>query len=105
MQDTYYKTGLCQFIARSQSFEHATMAVIAASRQMIHTSTMRVWRKRNIVQESEANSVWLGVDVTWNDQLLLINSEPVFIVMENLFCTYFFLEVGWTLFKSGGKYK
>ncbi|CAE7294229.1 Cacna1b [Symbiodinium pilosum] len=69
MQDTYYKTGLCQFIARSQSFEHATMAVIAA------------------------NSVWLGVDVTWNDQLLLINSEPVFIVMENLFCTYFFLEI------------
>eukprot|EP00439_Symbiodinium_sp_Y106_P085745 s679_g29.t1 len=69
MQDTYYKTGLCQYIARSQTFENATMAVIAA------------------------NSVWLGVDVTYNDQLLLINSQPVFIIMENLFCTYFFLEI------------
>lgn len=69
MQDTYYKTGLCQYIARSQTFENATMAVIAA------------------------NSVWLGVDVTYNDQLLLINSQPIFIIMENLFCTYFFLEI------------
>ena len=42
---------------------------------------------------TEANSVWLGVDVTYNDQLLLINSQPIFIIMENLFCTYFFLEV------------
>ena len=32
MQDTYYKTGLCQYIARSQTFENATMAVIAVSR-------------------------------------------------------------------------
>ena len=31
MQDTYYKTGLCQYIARSQTFENATMAVIAVS--------------------------------------------------------------------------
>ena len=37
--------------------------------------------------------MWLGVDVTYNDQLLLINSQPIFIIMENLFCTYFFLEV------------
>ncbi|CAJ1343548.1 unnamed protein product [Effrenium voratum] len=69
MQDTYYSSGVCQYIARSQMFEHATMAMIAA------------------------NAVWLGIDVTYNNQILLINSEPVFIIMENVFCTYFFLEI------------
>ncbi|CAE7319040.1 unnamed protein product, partial [Symbiodinium necroappetens] len=82
MQDTYYKTGLCQYIARSQTFENATMAVIAVS-----------WWSFQQGVEIPANSVWLGVDVTYNDQLLLINSQPIFIIMENLFCTYFFLEV------------
>ncbi|CAK9006240.1 unnamed protein product [Durusdinium trenchii] len=69
MQDTYWSSGVCQYIARSSTFEHTTMIMIAA------------------------NAVWLGVDVTYNNQILLINSEPVFIIMENIFCTYFFCEI------------
>lgn len=40
-----------------------------------------------------ANAVWLGIDVTYNTEILLINSAPVFIIMENIFCTYFFWEI------------
>jgi len=69
MQDTYWNSGICQYIARSATFEHTTMAMIAA------------------------NAVWLGIDVTYNTEILLINSAPVFIIMENIFCTYFFWEI------------
>lgn len=69
MQDTYWSSGICQYIARSSTFEHATMAMIAA------------------------NAVWLGIDVTYNTEILLINSAPVFIIMENIFCSYFFCEI------------
>lgn len=62
-------SGICQYIARSSTFEHATMAMIAA------------------------NAVWPGIDVTYNTEILLINSAPVFIIMENIFCSYFFCEI------------
>jgi hypothetical protein len=38
------------------------------------------------------NAVWIWVDCDYNSSPVLYYSHPVFIVIENLFCTYFFGE-------------
>lgn len=65
----YHKTGWAQHIARSYWFEHTTMLVILL------------------------NSVWLGIDSTINRQALLIAADPSIIVIENLLCLAFTVEI------------
>ncbi|CAJ1396760.1 unnamed protein product [Effrenium voratum] len=65
----YHKTGCAQWIARSYWFEHTTMIVILL------------------------NSVWLGVDSTINRRALLIAADPSIIVIENLLCLAFTVEI------------
>ncbi|CAE7205045.1 SCN5A [Symbiodinium microadriaticum] len=66
----YYKeTGVWQRIARSSLFEHVTLFMIAV------------------------NSVWIAIDTDSNDAATLVDAQPVFIVVENLFCVYFSVEL------------
>lgn len=74
----YKKTGWCQRIARSQLFESVTLSVIAFA------------------------SAWIAVDVDLNKSTSMLDAHPVFVVADNFFCLYFFLEWGVRLgaFKS-----
>jgi hypothetical protein len=66
--DFYKKSGRCQQVARSQVFEHTTLAVIAF------------------------NALWMWVDTDLNDAVSLMDAHPVFQVAEHLFCAYFAWE-------------
>jgi len=66
---TFYKDqGCCQQVARSSSFDNITLSVIAL------------------------NAIWIAIDTDHNDADLLLDALPVFIVAENFFCLYFFME-------------
>lgn len=39
------------------------------------------------------NAVWIGVDTNYNQADVLYNAETPFIVVEQLFCLFFFLEI------------
>lgn len=65
----YWKTGWCQWLARHPRFENLTLSVITF------------------------NALWISVDTDKNNADVLIHAHPVFQVMENFFCTYFFMEV------------
>jgi len=56
-------------IARSTAFENVTMAVIFV------------------------NAIWISVDIDLNKADLIINADPIFQIMENLFCFYFTAEL------------
>eukprot|EP00930_Biecheleria_cincta_P011695 TRINITY_DN11473_c0_g1_i1.p1 TRINITY_DN11473_c0_g1~~TRINITY_DN11473_c0_g1_i1.p1 ORF type:complete len:752 (+),score=177.62 TRINITY_DN11473_c0_g1_i1:36-2258(+) len=67
--DEYHESGWMQAIAKSPRFETATMLVITV------------------------NAIWIGIDLNFNPEELLVNAHPIFIVMENLFCIYFLTEI------------
>lgn len=67
--DYYYTTGNAQVIARSALFDNITLVGVAL------------------------NALWLAVDTDHNTAPLLINAHPVFQIVENLFCTFFFIEL------------
>jgi len=67
--DQYHTEGCFQAIAKSSIFEFATLIVIGM------------------------NTIWMAVDTDHNEATLIIHAHPVFVVVENLFCTYFFLEI------------
>lgn len=69
VRNYYKKTGCAQTIARSDTFGSITLFVIAL------------------------NSIWLGYDTDYNQAPNLIQAKPQFQVMENLFCTFFTLEI------------
>mmetsp|Transcript_10498 Transcript_10498/g.23886 ORF Transcript_10498/g.23886 Transcript_10498/m.23886 type:complete len:671 (+) Transcript_10498:164-2176(+) len=56
-------------IARSHAFENVTMAVIFV------------------------NAIWISVDIDLNKADLIIYADPIFQIMENLFCFYFTAEL------------
>eukprot|EP00929_Paragymnodinium_shiwhaense_P120741 TRINITY_DN9276_c1_g1_i1.p1 TRINITY_DN9276_c1_g1~~TRINITY_DN9276_c1_g1_i1.p1 ORF type:complete len:531 (+),score=128.96 TRINITY_DN9276_c1_g1_i1:88-1680(+) len=65
----YYKTsGVWQFLAKHSLFENFTLFVIAV------------------------NALWMAIDTDLNDSDVLLKAHIVFIIAENFFCTYFFLE-------------
>lgn len=64
----YHTTGCAQRIARSVYFEWATLLVIAF------------------------NALWIAIETDNNDAELLIDAPLEFMVMENIFCTYFSCE-------------
>jgi len=39
------------------------------------------------------NALWLAVETDYNDETLLVNADAPFIVVENFFCTFFFVEL------------
>jgi voltage-gated sodium channel len=66
----FYKEDSCiADLARSKIFEHLTLGVISI------------------------NAVWMGVDMDWNHEKDLLKADKVFLVAENIFCTYFTMEV------------
>jgi len=67
---SFYKTEGCfQALARSNLFDQITVMVVCV------------------------NAVWIAVDTDLNDALFLYEADPIFQIVENLFCSYFFLEV------------
>lgn len=65
--DFYKTSGRCQQLARKKSFENITLGVIMF------------------------NAIWLSIDTDFNKPSEG-PTDPVFIVAEHVFCTYFFLE-------------
>jgi hypothetical protein len=66
----YYKdTGCAQRIARHNIFELFTLMIIGC------------------------NALWIAIDTDYNDQDLLIDADVGFLLVENLFCSYFFFEI------------
>eukprot|EP00931_Biecheleriopsis_adriatica_P117348 TRINITY_DN92876_c0_g1_i1.p1 TRINITY_DN92876_c0_g1~~TRINITY_DN92876_c0_g1_i1.p1 ORF type:complete len:843 (-),score=185.97 TRINITY_DN92876_c0_g1_i1:118-2619(-) len=69
VQDYYHETGWVQQIAKSQVFDNLTVAVVSL------------------------NALWIAIDTDNNPAAVLIDAEPLFIIVENLFCAYFAFEV------------
>lgn len=67
--DYYKERGCCQAIAKSNIFEYSSLLMVIV------------------------NAIWLAVDTDLNPETLLINSSLPFLIMENVFCGYFFLEL------------
>lgn len=68
-RDKYKKSGLAQKIVRSTHFENLCMFVIFL------------------------NAIWIGIDMSLNDAEVLAYADPPFIIVENLFCCFFFFEI------------
>eukprot|EP00933_Yihiella_yeosuensis_P044779 TRINITY_DN4004_c0_g1_i1.p1 TRINITY_DN4004_c0_g1~~TRINITY_DN4004_c0_g1_i1.p1 ORF type:complete len:922 (+),score=169.14 TRINITY_DN4004_c0_g1_i1:324-2768(+) len=67
--DMYYTSGFFQAVAKSSIFENLTLLVVFL------------------------NAAWLAVDTDYNDSALIIEADLIFIVAENAFCGYFFIEL------------
>eukprot|EP00930_Biecheleria_cincta_P014290 TRINITY_DN12363_c0_g1_i1.p1 TRINITY_DN12363_c0_g1~~TRINITY_DN12363_c0_g1_i1.p1 ORF type:complete len:869 (-),score=186.52 TRINITY_DN12363_c0_g1_i1:160-2766(-) len=67
--DYYHRTGCAQKIATNQYFEYATLFVVIL------------------------NAIWMSIDSDNNKAAFLNSAEPVFVVVENLFCVYFLFEL------------
>ncbi|CAJ1431189.1 unnamed protein product [Effrenium voratum] len=67
--DKYHDTGCVQYIAKSSVFEQMSLAMVVL------------------------NALWIGIDTDYNKTAMLIDSEPVFIIAENIFCAYFTFEL------------
>lgn len=65
----YKNEGCFQAVARSSLFDQLTVLVVCV------------------------NAVWIAVDTDSNTALFLYEADPIFQIVENVFCTYFFLEV------------
>lgn len=66
--DFYHKTGFTQWIARHPRFEHCTLSVIGL------------------------NALWIWIDTDYNPGTMLLNSPPLFQIVEYFFCVYFAFE-------------
>jgi voltage-gated sodium channel len=67
--DLYWEYGCVQKIARSQGFENATFIVIML------------------------NSIWMSIDLDFNNASIITEAHPIFYIAENVFCAYFFGEI------------
>eukprot|EP00928_Gymnodinium_smaydae_P079217 TRINITY_DN63202_c0_g1_i1.p1 TRINITY_DN63202_c0_g1~~TRINITY_DN63202_c0_g1_i1.p1 ORF type:complete len:693 (-),score=87.69 TRINITY_DN63202_c0_g1_i1:454-2532(-) len=70
VRDMYKDTGIFQKIARSSIFENLTLVLVTV------------------------NAFWMWVDADLNGTEILVDAPVTFIIAENFFCFYFFLE--WT---------
>lgn len=77
--DPYKKTGCTQRIVRHPFFDLLTLIVISV------------------------NAIWIGIDATFNKADLLIDADLVYIVVENLFCTFFVIELSLRFIAFGNK--
>eukprot|EP00928_Gymnodinium_smaydae_P072586 TRINITY_DN55926_c0_g1_i1.p1 TRINITY_DN55926_c0_g1~~TRINITY_DN55926_c0_g1_i1.p1 ORF type:complete len:696 (-),score=97.35 TRINITY_DN55926_c0_g1_i1:110-2197(-) len=71
VRQLYKEDGWCQAITRSTIFENITLACVAS------------------------NAIWMWIDNDLNTGTVIVDSPPVFIVVENLFCFFFAWE--WTM--------
>jgi len=69
VSDFYKDTGIAQWIARSSLWEHACLLVIGI------------------------NAIWIAIDTNYNKAAVLLDAHLVFIVAENFFCVFFFVEL------------
>jgi len=69
VKELYKTEGCWQAIARSTVFDISGLSLIML------------------------NAVWLGVETDHNEQALLVDAEPIFIIVENFFCTAFCIEL------------
>lgn len=67
--DFYHSTGCSQAIARSHWFEYVTLLIVFL------------------------NAAWMAVDMDLNTASVITEAHPAFLIVENAFCTYFFLEL------------
>eukprot|EP00441_Pelagodinium_beii_P041247 CAMPEP_0197637472 /NCGR_PEP_ID=MMETSP1338-20131121/12692_1 /TAXON_ID=43686 ORGANISM="Pelagodinium beii, Strain RCC1491" /NCGR_SAMPLE_ID=MMETSP1338 /ASSEMBLY_ACC=CAM_ASM_000754 /LENGTH=852 /DNA_ID=CAMNT_0043209899 /DNA_START=10 /DNA_END=2568 /DNA_ORIENTATION=- len=67
--DEYWETGMFQAIARKNWFENLTLLMVAL------------------------NAGWMAVDADLNKAPTLLEADAVFVIGENIFCTYFFVEL------------
>eukprot|EP00434_Breviolum_minutum_P011088 symbB.v1.2.009783.t1/scaffold574.1/size185248/8 len=67
--DYYHDEGVFQRIAKSLIFDYLSLTVVCL------------------------NAMWIAVDADLNGAAVITDSPPIFIVVENLFCTYFVSEV------------
>ena len=67
--DYYHEEGVFQRVAKSTVFDYLSLTVVCL------------------------NAMWIAVDADLNGAALITDAPPVFIVVENLFCTYFVSEV------------
>jgi hypothetical protein len=68
-QSQYRPTGCAQALVQSARFQELTAAVIIV------------------------NVIWLAIDTDFNKAELLCDAPPLFIVVNNIFCSFFFFEV------------
>lgn len=66
--DYYKDRGFWRDLATNRIFEYATLGVIGL------------------------NAAWLAYDTDNNDAPMLVEADPIFVVVENLFCLYFSFE-------------
>jgi len=69
VRDMYKSEGCFQAVARSQIFDVSCLSMIIL------------------------NALWLAVETDYNDEALLVNADTSFIVVENVFCTFFCSEL------------
>jgi len=69
VSDYYWETGFCQRIAKSPIFENSTLFIVFL------------------------NAIWLAIDTDNNDAAVITEADTPFVIVENLFCTYFFSEL------------
>ena len=69
VKDKYKTSGLTQRIVRSPMFENTCMGVIFL------------------------NAIWIGIEMSFNPAEVLAYADPPFIIVENLFCVFFFAEI------------
>jgi len=69
VEDCYWETGFCQALAKHRLWEYVTLFVIGI------------------------NAIWMAIDTDNNDADDLLTAEPVFVVVENLFCVFFTFEI------------
>lgn len=67
--DYYHKKGCAQQIARSIMFDNITLFIVCL------------------------NTLWIAIDADYNHADTLADASTLFVVVENLFCFYFFIEI------------
>jgi len=65
----YYDIGMAQQLAKSQSFEIASLVMVCL------------------------NALWISIDTDLNPAALIVDAEPVFFIVENTFCAFFLFEI------------
>eukprot|EP00929_Paragymnodinium_shiwhaense_P110267 TRINITY_DN7712_c0_g1_i1.p1 TRINITY_DN7712_c0_g1~~TRINITY_DN7712_c0_g1_i1.p1 ORF type:complete len:853 (+),score=238.10 TRINITY_DN7712_c0_g1_i1:82-2640(+) len=80
VKNYYYEKGICQRIARSQTFEGVTLTIIGV------------------------NAIWLAIDMDYGSNGTGLKFNPwVFIIADNFFCAFFAFEWGVRLFAFSKK--
>jgi hypothetical protein len=69
VKNFYYKTGFFQWLASHPWFENTTLGVISL------------------------NAIWIGVDTDHNPAITMGDADPIFVLADSLFLSYFTIEL------------